>query len=91
VPARAASSGVLLERIVPAYKGLLQWTLRHRVVTLAALLLLAASAYLPFSLIEKSGEPKIQQRAVSIFYEIKETMTKELMERNCRRGRGRRP
>jgi HAE1 family hydrophobic/amphiphilic exporter-1 len=80
VPHRAVKPGFLLGRVVPAYRVLMRWTLRHRFLTLFALLLLAGSAGIPFMLIEKSGEPRSRPRDVSIFYRVHDPATKDVME-----------
>ena len=72
--------GVLLRRVVPAYRALLAWTLHHRALTLLGLLLLGGSAAIPIALIEKTGEPKFQQRAVAIMYQVHDPATKEVLE-----------
>jgi len=80
VPSREVKPGFLLERVVPAYRAVMRWTLRHRFATLVAMLLLGASAAIPITLLEKSGEPKMQQRAVAIRYEVHDPASKEVME-----------
>jgi HAE1 family hydrophobic/amphiphilic exporter-1 len=80
VPARPVRPGFLLARIVPAYRAMLGWTLRHRFLTLLGMLLLGSSAAVPIGLIEKSGEPKLQQREASIFYQVHDPATKDVLE-----------
>jgi len=80
VPQKPIRPGFLLTRVVPAYRSLMAWTLRHRVLTLAALLLLAATAAFPFLRIEKQGEPRSRTRDVSIFYRVHDPATKDVME-----------
>jgi HAE1 family hydrophobic/amphiphilic exporter-1 len=72
--------GFFIGRLLPRYRGLLGWTLKHRFVTLTALLLLASSAAIPITMIEKDDEPKIQQREVLIFYEVADSSTVEVLE-----------
>ncbi|NJN64765.1 MAG: efflux RND transporter permease subunit [Acidobacteria bacterium] len=72
--------GFLIGRVVPGYRALLGWTLRHRFATLTALLALVASVWYPFSRIEKNFEPRSQDRAVSINYEIADPSTKEVLQ-----------
>jgi HAE1 family hydrophobic/amphiphilic exporter-1 len=73
-------TGFFIRSLLPRYRALLGWTLRHRFVTLALLGLLAGSAGIPIALIEKSGEPKVQQREVLIFYEVADASTVEVLE-----------
>ena len=80
VPGRPITPGFVLRRLVPGYRALLRLTLRHRVATLVALALLAGSAAWPIRHVEKSGEPRIQQRAVGVRYEFHDPVTKERME-----------
>jgi len=80
VPRRELRPGVLLGRVVPTYRRLLGWTLKHRFVTLFCLALLAGSAAIPIVLIEKTGEPKFQERDVLIHYEVHDSSTKEVVE-----------
>jgi len=80
VPNRSIAPGLLLRRVVPAYRRMLALTLRHRFLTLTLLLVLASTAALPFTLIEKSGQPRSQSRDVSIFYRVHDPTTKEVME-----------
>jgi HAE1 family hydrophobic/amphiphilic exporter-1 len=72
--------GFFIGRLLPRYRALLGWTLKHRFLTLTALLLLAGSAGFPIVLIEKSDEPKQQQREVLIFYEVADSSTVEVLE-----------
>ncbi len=72
--------GFFIMRLLPRYRALLGWTLKHRFLTLTALLLLASSAAIPIAMIEKSDEPRIQQREVLIFYEIADASTVEVLE-----------
>lgn len=80
-PKREIRPGFLITRVVSRYRRLLAWTLRHRLASLTALLLIGASAAYPFLEIEKAGgEPRSQQRNVQITYEIFRPSTKEVME-----------
>jgi HAE1 family hydrophobic/amphiphilic exporter-1 len=72
--------GVLLRRMVPAYRTMIGWTLRHRIVTFTLLGLLAASMVFPFGRIEKNFEPRSQERGVRINYEVYDPATKEVLE-----------
>ena len=58
---RPVKAGFLVRRVVPRYRALLAWTLRHRLVTLICLLLLASTVVIPFSKIEKTTQPKERQ------------------------------
>lgn len=79
-PRRAASPGWLARRLVPRYRALLGWTLRHRPLALLVLAALASSAWLPIRLVEKQPEPRTRERAVAIRYEIRDPVTKETLE-----------
>jgi HAE1 family hydrophobic/amphiphilic exporter-1 len=72
--------GFFIERLLPRYRALLGWTLRHRFVTLTTLFLLAGSAGIPIAMIEKTGEPKMQQREVLIVYEVADSSTMQVLE-----------
>jgi HAE1 family hydrophobic/amphiphilic exporter-1 len=72
--------GFFIRRLVPRYRAVLAWTLKHRLVTLLALFALASSAAIPIALIEKTGEPKVQQREVLIFYQIADASTMDVLE-----------
>ncbi len=74
--------GFLLGRLAPAYRRLLGWTLRHRLKTLACLLLLASSAAWPLARLEKTSEPRMQTRDVPIFFRAHDAVTTEAMERH---------
>ena len=80
VPRREVSPGFVLHRVVPAYRRLLALTLRHRLLSLGALLLLAGSAAVPIAFIEKQGEPRSRERQVPIRYTIHDAATKEIVE-----------
>jgi HAE1 family hydrophobic/amphiphilic exporter-1 len=88
VPRQEVRPGFLLRRIVPAYRRLLGWTLRHRLATLVGLLALAGSAAVPIARIEKQGEPRIRERAVPILYEVHDRLTKEVLEQHVDRVEG---
>jgi HAE1 family hydrophobic/amphiphilic exporter-1 len=79
-PREPAPPGFLITKVVPAYRRVLDWTLDHRLITLVALLSLAASAVYPIMKIEKTGEPQTLVRNVPIFYRAHDTVTKEIME-----------
>ena len=80
VPSKPVAPGFLMGWLVPRYRSLLDWTLRHRVVTLLTLLLLAGSAALPIAKIEKSGEPKERRVFGEIHLRSQDPTTKEKME-----------
>ncbi|UCF69312.1 MAG: efflux RND transporter permease subunit [Acidobacteriota bacterium] len=80
VPRKKVQPGFLLTRVVPAYRHLLGWTLRHRFITLIGLLALATSAAYPIIKIEKRGDPKFRESQVGISYEIHDPATKEVLE-----------
>lgn len=79
-PAEPPRAGFVLRRLAPAYGRLLSWTLRHRTVTLVALLLVASSVAWPLVKLEKTSEPRMQTREVSIFFRAHDPVTKEVME-----------
>ncbi len=79
-PAEEVRPGVVIRRLVPAYRRVLDWTLDHRLVTLTCLFLIAASAAWPLMKIEKSGDMPMQSREVPIFYRIYDDVSKEVME-----------
>ena len=85
VPHRPVRPGFLLRRAVPAYRGLLGWTLRHRLLALAGLVALAGSAAIPIILIEKTGEVSKQQRDVPIVYRVHDPASLEVMEAHVNR------
>ncbi len=70
----------LIRRVLPGYRALLGWTLRHRVITLLLLFALAGSAWLPISKIEKKGNPRSLQTNVRISYEVFDQAPKEVHE-----------
>ncbi len=72
--------GFFIRRLQPGYRALLGWTLKHRAVTLVALLFLAGSAAIPIWKIEKTGEPKSQRRDVLLMYQIADASTMEVLE-----------
>ncbi len=74
------SPGFVMRRLLPAYRAVLRWTLRHRVVTLVGLILLAASSAYPIGVIEKSGEPRHQTRDVLILYQVHDASTVDVLE-----------
>jgi len=80
VPSREVRPGFLLRRIVPSYRTILGWTLRHRFVTLLGLLFLAGSAAIPIMRIEKSSSTREQPREIPVFYNSHGPASKEVME-----------
>lgn len=78
--ATAAGDGLLFVRVGAVYGRLVGWTLRHRTSTLVVLLALAGSAAVPITQIEKSGEPRMRQRAASINYDVLDPSTREVLE-----------
>ena len=80
VSRRPIKPGFFIRRLLPFYRALLGWTLAHRAVTLVALLVLAGSAAIPITLIEKTGEPKSQRREVLLMYQIADASTMQVLE-----------
>jgi HAE1 family hydrophobic/amphiphilic exporter-1 len=79
---QAPAPGFILRRVIPGYRQLLGWTLRHRFVTLVLLVILASSAAFPLAMLEKTGEPKNIQTSVPIIYEVFDASTKKTLERH---------
>jgi len=79
-PAHEVQPGIVIRRLVPAYRRVLNWTLDHRLVTLVCLFAVAGSAAWPLIKIEKSGNMPLQSREVPIFYRIYDDVSKEVME-----------
>ncbi|MCZ6650644.1 MAG: efflux RND transporter permease subunit [Acidobacteria bacterium] len=80
VPHREVRPGWIMRRLVPVYRRLLGWTLAHRMLGLMGLVLLAGSAAIPITLIEKTGQPRQREREVSIFYRAHDPITWEAFE-----------
>jgi HAE1 family hydrophobic/amphiphilic exporter-1 len=80
VSRKPITSGFFIDRLLPRYRALLGWTLRHRFATLLSLVLLAGSAGFPIAMIEKTGEPRVQQRDVLLVYEIADSSSMEVLE-----------
>jgi HAE1 family hydrophobic/amphiphilic exporter-1 len=80
VPHRELRPGFFETRLAPAYRKLMRRTMRARALTLTCLLGLAATAVIPFSLIEIQGNPREQTRDVAIYYRIYDQVTKEVAE-----------
>ena len=75
--------GIFRRWIVPGYRRLLTWSLTNnwrRAAILVLMLIVGASAVVPITLIEKTGEPVEQQRDISINYRIHDGYTKEELE-----------
>ncbi|MDH3285994.1 MAG: efflux RND transporter permease subunit, partial [Acidobacteriota bacterium] len=77
---REVPAGMFERRLIPAYRRVLEWSLRHRLITLFALLLLATSAIWPFRQLEFSSEPKEAPRWVTISYQFDGAATLERMK-----------
>ncbi|MEM7307327.1 MAG: efflux RND transporter permease subunit [Planctomycetota bacterium] len=85
VAARLPSSGsdgegFLAARIVPGYRAVLGWTLRHRFAALPLLLGLAATSVIPFGRIDITGDVNTQEYAVRINYQVHDPASKEVLE-----------
>lgn len=72
--------GFVLRRLVPAYRRLLGFSLRHRVLGLVVLGGLGASFVFPFQKLEKHDEPRFQERMVQLRYEVTDSPSKEVLE-----------
>ncbi len=72
--------GFFVKRLLPRYRAVLGWTLRHRLITLLLLFLVGASAAIPFSQIEKSGEPREQPSDLVLDYRVADATTVENLE-----------
>ena len=78
--AKPIKPGFFIRRLQPFYRRVLGWTLRHRAVTLILLLLIAGSAGIPISLIEKTGEPRSQRRDVLLIYNVADASSMQVLE-----------
>ena len=79
-PADKPKPGIVVRKIVPAYRRVLNWTLDHRLVTLTCLFVVAGSAAWPIMKIEKSGDIPDQTREVPIFARVHDDVSKEVLE-----------
>jgi len=79
-PAEQPRPGIVVRKVVPAYRRLLDWTLDHRLLTLTCLFLIAGSAAWPLMKIEKSGNLPRQTREVSIFAQVHDDVAKDVLE-----------
>jgi HAE1 family hydrophobic/amphiphilic exporter-1 len=79
-PAEEPKPGIVVRKVVPAYRQVLNWTLDHRVTTLACLFVIAGSAVWPLMKIEKTGDMPEQNRQVSIFLQVHDDVSKEVLE-----------
>ena len=79
-PAEKPKPGIVVRKIVPAYRKILNWTLDHRLVTLTCLFVVAGSAAWPIIKIEKSGDVPDQTRAVPIVARVHDDVSKEVLE-----------
>ena len=79
-PADEPRPGIVMRRLVPADRRLLDWTLHHRLATPCLLFAIAASAAWPIAKIEKSGDMPEQTREVSIFLRVHDDSSKEVLE-----------
>lgn len=72
--------GFLAARVVPAYRSMLGWTLRHRFLALLSLLGLAATAALPLGWIDVTGDMSEQEYSVQINYQVHDPASKDVLE-----------
>jgi HAE1 family hydrophobic/amphiphilic exporter-1 len=79
-PSERPKPGIVVRRIVPAYRRVLNWTLDHRIVTLTCLFVIAGSAAWPLMKIEKSGDLPIQTREVPILMRVFDDTTRDVLE-----------
>jgi len=73
--------GVFQRGLVGGYQGLLRWTLHHRFVTLAVLIILCGSVWFPFQWLEKEPEPSFQEPDVNIRLQFADSLTAEQTEK----------
>ena len=81
VRARAVEPDLLERRVVPAYRRALGLSLRHPRLSLLLLLGVAGSAAWPLARLEKSGEPRMRERAVAVNYRFYDPGTRETAEK----------
>ena len=72
--------GFLMHRLVPAYRALLGWTLRHRLLAMLLLVGLASSASIPFGKLEITGDTSQQEYSIQINYRVHDPSTKDVLE-----------
>jgi len=77
---REKGTGFLARRLVPGYRALLGWTLRHRFATLVLLLGLAGTAQIPFGMLEVTGDTTEQEYSVQINYRVHDPASKDVLE-----------
>jgi HAE1 family hydrophobic/amphiphilic exporter-1 len=80
VPHKAVAPGFVATWLIPRYRNALGWTLRHRAATLLGLLVLALSAAIPITKIEKNSEPKERKEFAQVFLESRDPATRDSME-----------
>jgi HAE1 family hydrophobic/amphiphilic exporter-1 len=79
-PAEKPKPGIVVRKVVPAYRRILDWTLNHRLVTLTCLFVVAGSAAWPVIKIEKSGDVPDQTRNVPIVARVHDDVSKDVLE-----------
>jgi HAE1 family hydrophobic/amphiphilic exporter-1 len=79
-PAEKPKPGIVVRKVVPAYRRVLDWTLDHRLITLICLFAVAGSAAWPIMKIEKSGDVPDQTRNVPIVARVHDDVSKEILE-----------
>ena len=79
-PAEKPKPGIVVRKVVPAYRRILDWTLNHRLVTLTCLFVVAGSAAWPIIKIEKSGDVPDQTRNVPIVARVHDDVSKDVLE-----------
>jgi HAE1 family hydrophobic/amphiphilic exporter-1 len=70
----------VIDRLIKRYKRVLNWLLLHRKTSVAIILLVLFSVAIPVSIVKKDMFPQMENRELSLYYNINDSYTVERVE-----------
>ena len=70
----------VVDRLLPRYRGILEWLLLHRKTSIAIIIVSLLSVIIPASIVKNDMFPEQEDRRLRLFYNINDTYTLEKIE-----------
>lgn len=77
---RVTGKQTAIDRLLPRYRGVLQWLLLHRKTSIAIIFGCLLSVVIPASIVKNDMFPEQEDRRLQLFYRVNDTYTLEKIE-----------